>query len=267
VDGRTLRITLVGHASFLVQAAGKNVLLDPIWSERASPVQFAGPKRVNEPGIFFPDLPPVDFVLVTHNHYDHLDLATLEALHGAHRPRCVTPLGNDAIVHRRAPDMAVDTLDWHESLDLGDGFRVHLEPAVHWSARGIADRSHALWGAFVLETPAGSIYFVGDSGFGSDGEVFRNVGERHPGLRAALLPIGAYEPRWFMEGQHMNPDEAVRAFLACGAEAAIGHHWGTFQLTDEWILQPRDDLEAALVAHGVPEDTFQALRPGEVWET
>ncbi len=266
VDGRTIRITLVGHASFLVQAGGRNILLDPIWSDRASPVRFAGPQRVNRPGIDFQELPPIDLVLVTHNHYDHLDLPTLEALHAAHRPRYVTPLGNDTILQGRNGVLAVDTLDWHESLDLGQGFRVHLEPAVHWSARGFADRRHALWGAFVLDTPAGSVYFVGDSGFGTAGETFRAVAARHPGLRAALLPIGAYEPRWFMQGQHMNPDEAVRAFLASGAEVALGHHWGTFQLTDEWILQPRDDLDAALEAQRVAPSRFQALRPGQVWE-
>ena len=264
VEGSDLRITYVGHASFLVQVGGRNVLLDPVWSDRASPLAFAGPQRVNDPGIRFEDLPPIDLVLVTHNHYDHLDLATLEALRSGHRPRIVTPLGNDAIIHRHSPQAAVETLDWGQALELGPGFRIHLEPAVHWSARSWHDRCHALWGAFVLETPAGPLYLVGDTGFG-DGATFREVKRRHPGIRVALLPIGAYEPRWFMEGQHVNPDEAVLALLASGADVALAHHWGTFQLTDEGILTPPAELAVARDRHDVPESRFPVLRPGQVW--
>jgi L-ascorbate metabolism protein UlaG (beta-lactamase superfamily) len=265
VEGADLRIAHVGHASFLVQVAGRNLLVDPVWSERASPLAAIGPRRVNDPGIVFQDLPPIDVVLVTHNHYDHLDIPTLRALHAGHRPRFLAPLGNDAIIRRAAPDGAIEAMDWGDAVELGPGLRVHLEPALHWSARGLADRNHALWGSFVLETPAGGVYCVGDSGFG-DGSLFREVAARHAGLRMALLPIGAYEPRWFMRDQHMNPDEAVLALQACGAETAIAHHWGTFQLTDEWILDPVDDLEVALASHEVPESRFQVLRPGQVWE-
>ncbi len=265
VDGQDLRVSFVGHATFLVQAGGRNLLVDPVWSERVSPVSFAGPQRVNDPGIIFQDLPPIDAVLLTHNHYDHLDLPTLASLASAHRPRFVAPLGNDAILRARIAGIHVDTLDWGQALDVAPGVRVHLEPSLHWSARGMTDRSHALWGSFVIETPAGSVYAVGDSGFG-DGSVFREVGARHPGLRAALLPIGAYEPRWFMQAQHMNPDESVRAFQATGAEVALGHHWGTFQLTDEGIRAPEEALTAARRTHGVSADRFPAMRPGQVWE-
>lgn len=278
VEGRDLRVAFVGHASFLLQTGGVNILFDPVWSERASPVQFAGPRRVNEPGIAFDVLPPIDAVLITHNHYDHLDLDTLEALRAMHRPRFLAPLGNDTILRRRDPRMEVTALDWGQAVTIragaavesraggGNGatIRAHLVPSVHWSARSWNDRRHALWGSWVLETPAGSIFLVGDTGFG-DGETFREVGRRFPGIRLALLPIGAYEPRWFMAGQHVNPDESVRAMKLVGAETALGHHWGTFQLTDEGIRAPIRSLEAAREAHGVPAERFPALRPGQVW--
>jgi L-ascorbate metabolism protein UlaG (beta-lactamase superfamily) len=265
VEGRDLRVAFVGHASFLIQTGGVNLLFDPVWSQRASPVGFAGPLRANEPGIAFDHLPPIDAVLVTHNHYDHLDLATLEALRGGHRPRFLVPLGNDTILRREDPRMAVEALDWGEAAAVAPGVRAHLVPSVHWSARSWNDRRHALWGSWVLETPGGPIYLVGDTGFG-DGETFREVGRRFPGLRLALLPIGAYEPRWFMAGQHVNPDEAVQAMELCAAETALGHHWGTFQLTDEAIREPALALEAARGSRGLAEERFPALRPGQVWE-
>jgi L-ascorbate metabolism protein UlaG (beta-lactamase superfamily) len=258
-----VRITYVGHASFLLQARGLNILVDPVWSDRASPVSFAGPKRVNPPGIAFDDLPPIDWVLVTHNHYDHLDLQTARRLWHRHRPRFVAPLGNDAILREASADIAVWTGDWDETHALSGDVRVHLEPTHHWSARGVRDRRHALWASYVVEAPGAKIYCVGDSGFG-DGRTFRRVAGRHPDLALALLPIGAYEPRWFMAGQHMNPEEAVAAFELSGARTALGHHWGTFKLTHEPIDRPPADLAEALFARGVAPDRFRPLRPGEV---
>lgn len=262
VQGRDLRVSYVGHASFLLQTGGLNILFDPVWSERASPVAFAGPRRVNDPGIAFADLPPIDAVLVTHNHYDHLDLATLGALRAAHRPRFVVPLGNDTILRSGVGDAEVVALDWGDRFDLSSAVRVHLVPAVHWSARGWSDRRHALWGSFVVETPGGALYLVGDTGFG-DGSTFHQVGLRFPEIRLALLPIGAYEPRWFMQGQHVNPDEALRALQLCGAERAVAHHWGTFQLTDEAVRQPVVDLGEALARRQVHAERFLVLRPGQ----
>jgi L-ascorbate metabolism protein UlaG (beta-lactamase superfamily) len=261
--GAGARITFIGHASWLIQVWGRNILVDPVWSDRASPVRYAGPRRVNEPGVPFDRLPPIDDVLVTHNHYDHLDVATLGALWRLHRPRIVTPLGNDTIMRQEVPGLVATTVDWHQSVDLGVGVRVHAEPSDHWSARGLRDRRHALWASFVIETPAGKIYAVGDSGFG-EGRTFRAVKARHPSIALALLPIGAYEPRWFMRHHHMNPAEAVAAFRLCGARSALGHHWGTFQLTTEPRDLPPRQLAEALREQGIPPERFQPVHPGDV---
>jgi L-ascorbate metabolism protein UlaG (beta-lactamase superfamily) len=260
-----LRVALVGHASVLIQVAGLNLLTDPVYAERASPFPFAGPKRVNEPGIAFEDLPPIHVVLITHNHYDHLDTATLGRLWRRDRPRIVAPLGNDAIIRAAHPDIAVDAYDWGESAELGHGVFAHVEPAYQWSPRGMKDRRMALWCAYVLRTPEGVLYHVGDTGYG-DGRIFSDIRGRYGRPRLAILPIGAYEPRWFMRAQHMNPEDAVRAMTEVGAEQALGHHWGTFRLTNEGVEEPVRELAQALAASGVSPDRFRALRPGEVWE-
>ncbi len=263
--GAAARVTFVGHASWLIQAAGLNILVDPHWSERASPFGFVGPKRANAPGIAFDDLPPIDIVLVTHNHYDHLDVPTLTRLWQRNRPLLITPLGNDTIVTAQTPGYETRAVDWGQAVDVGNGVTIHTEETLHWSARGLRDRRHALWASFVIETPAGRIYAVGDSGFGT-GATFRQVARRHADIRLALLPIGAYEPRWFMGSQHMNPPEAVEAFKLVGAVQALGHHWGTFQLTTEPHDLPPSDLATALSANAIAPDRFVAVRPGAVHE-
>jgi L-ascorbate metabolism protein UlaG (beta-lactamase superfamily) len=263
VEGSSWRICYVGHASWLIQTAGINILLDPVWSKRASPFRFIGPKRVNDPGIAFEDLPPIDVVLVTHGHYDHLDVMTLSRLTSAHRVRVITPLGNDTIMRNHDPAIAVEAFDWGDRVDIRSGVSVTLVPARHWSARNLFDRNMSLWASFLIETPGGRIYFVGDSAFG-DGWHFREVRQRYGPPRLAILPIGAYEPRWFMRDQHMNPAESVRAFIDCGAQLAFGHHYGTFQLTDEPIDAPLIALAEALKLVGISPDQFHTLRPGQV---
>jgi L-ascorbate metabolism protein UlaG (beta-lactamase superfamily) len=265
VQDAVWRISYIGHASFLLQTAGLNILLDPVWSKRASPFRFIGPKRVNDPGIAFADLPPIDIVLVSHGHYDHLDVATLSRLAAAHRPRVITPLGNDVIMRNHDPAIAAEAHDWHDRVDVGAGVAVTLVPTRHWSARNLSDRNMSLWASFVIEAPAGRIYFVADSGYG-EGRHFRDARERYGPVKLAILPIGAYEPRWFMREQHMNPAEAVQAFIDCGAQFALGHHYGTFQLTDEAIDAPLVALGEALKAAGIPAERFRTLRPGEVWQ-
>ena len=262
VDDMT--ITMVGHATLLIQTAGLNLLTDPVWSDRASPMAFAGPKRVTEPGIAFADLPPIDAVLLSHNHYDHLDIATLSALHAAHDPVVITPLGNDTILKRAIPDIRTKAGDWGDRAAIGST-EVHFAPCHHWSARGMADRSQALWAAFVIKGPAGTILHIGDTGF-DQGRPYRDIAQTHGPIRAAILPIGAYEPRWFMQAQHQNPGEAVEGFALCGAAHAIGHHWGTFQLTNEGREAPPQALTRALKTNGIAESRFRPMAPGEVWD-
>jgi L-ascorbate metabolism protein UlaG (beta-lactamase superfamily) len=265
VKDTSWRISFVGHASLLLQTAGLNLLLDPVWSERISPVSFAGPLRVNDPGIAFEALPPINAVLVSHCHYDHLDLPTLSRLAAAHRPRVITPLGNDAIMRGHDPAIAAEAYDWGDRVTLPGGASVSLVPVQHWSARGLTDRNKALWAGFVIDTPAGRIFHVGDSGYGG-GHHFRGAKERHGPFRLAILPIGAYEPRWFMSDQHMNPAEAVQALRDCGAELALAHHHGTFQLTDEAIDAPPLALAQAIAAEGIAAEQFRVLQPGQVWQ-
>jgi L-ascorbate metabolism protein UlaG (beta-lactamase superfamily) len=275
VDGGRVRVTFIGHASYLVQTAGRNILIDPVYAERVSPVSFAGPRRVNAPGIALDKLPRIDSILITHNHYDHMDTDAIGRLAASHPLRIVTPLGNDAILKAAVPVLdggaagskadRIIAVDWGGATDLGGGVSVHTVPTQHWSARGTRDRQHALWASFVIRAGARTLYCIGDTGFG-DGRTFRHVAGRFAGIDLALLPIGAYEPRWFMRDQHMNPAEAVEVFEIVGAGRALGHHWGTFKLTNEGIEQPRVDLARALVAKGIAPERFIAARPGDVAE-
>jgi L-ascorbate metabolism protein UlaG (beta-lactamase superfamily) len=265
VSGDKVRLSFIGHASWLIQTAGLNILVDPVWSMRASPFSFAGPKRHNDPGIAFDALPKIDIVLVSHGHYDHLDVATLSKLTEKFSPRVITPLGNDVTMREADAAIKVESFDWNDRVELGGGVAATLVPTRHWSARGLFDRNKALWASFVLETPAGKLYIVCDSGYG-DGKHFRAVAEAHGPPRLAILPIGAYEPRWFMRDQHMNPSDAVKALLDCGAQAALAHHHGTFQLTDEAIDAPVIALGEALDEAKIPREKFAALKPGQVVE-
>lgn len=267
VEGAALRVVSVGHASHLIQTRGLNILTDPVWSERCSPVSFAGPKRTCPPGIAFDDLPKIDIVLLSHNHYDHLDVETLSRLARRDDPLVVAPLGNNTIIKAHDPAVRVEAYDWGARVPLSNEVTAHLLPAYHWSARGVTDRRKALWCAFALECGSdGNIYFAGDTGF-VQGATFKAAREKHGPFRLAILPIGAYEPRWFMADQHMDAAEAVAAFELLGAEAAIGCHWGVFQLTAEAIEAPSELLAATLKEKGIAPERFRALRPGEVWSS
>ncbi|WP_247872262.1 MBL fold metallo-hydrolase [Azospirillum sp. TSO35-2] len=260
-----LRVTVVGHATLLIQAAGLNILTDPVWSERASPLRFAGPRRITAPGIAFDHLPRIDVVLLSHNHYDHLDVATLKRLHHRDAPLVVTPLGNDAIVRRHIAAARVATGDWWQHFEVGAGVGVHIVPANHWSSRGVSDRRMALWGGFMLRTPVGLVYFAGDTGYGT-GRIFRDMRERYGRTDLALLPIGAYAPEWFMSAQHCDPEGAAQIMLDLEAQHALGIHWGTFQLTDEEREEPVRRLGTALARRDIDAARFSAAAPAMVWE-
>jgi L-ascorbate metabolism protein UlaG (beta-lactamase superfamily) len=236
VEGSAPQITWIGHASFLVTLGGKRILIDPVFSRRLGPVT-----RLVPPGLAVPSLPPIDVVLVTHNHRDHLDPWSLEQLGSA--PRFVVPLGNGDLVRSLGAEQ-VDELDWWQSLDLGS-IEVTLVPARHWSMRYPWDRNDALWGGFVIRSNEGAAYHSGDTAF-FDG--FAEIARRAGAIDWAMLPIGAYEPRWFMEPQHMGPEEAVEAARLLEARALVAMHWGTFKLTDEPLGEPPERARAAFDA-------------------
>jgi len=258
VGPREMAATFIGHATFLLQLPGLTVLTDPLFSRRTSPWQWSGPRRVRPPALSLAELPPVDLVLLSHNHYDHLDLPALRWLARERRPVIVTTLGNRAWLEARGVDRVVE-LDWWQAQDL-PGVRVTLTPAQHFAARWPWDRNRTLWGGLWLESAGRRIFFAGDTGYASHfAEIRRRLGA--PDL--ALLPIGAYEPRWFMRAVHMNPEEAVRAHLDLGARRTLGMHFGTVQLTNEGIDAPLRDLAAARPALGVAEADFSTLAFGE----
>ena len=259
-----LRITCIGHASLLIQNAGINILVDPVWSDRASPSQILGPRRRNLPAVRLTDLPPIHAVLVTHNHYDHMDTATIAAIHAQHNPVIISPLGNDTVIHKDAPEIPVQTGDWWQTFPLSQYVRATIVPAYHWSARKLGDRRLALWGGFVLDTPAGRIYCAGDTAY-QDGKIFAAIRSRCGAPLVAILPIGAYAPRWFMSTQHTDPAEALQIASDTGAQHLLGIHWGTFPLTDEPWDEPPALLQAAFqsVSSGIQTQAFHA---GEVWQ-
>lgn len=262
--GETL-VTFVNHATFLIQFAASpdspslNVLTDPVWADRASPVQWAGPHRVHAPGVPFDALPRIDLVLLSHNHYDHMDLATLRRLADRFPLFVVTPLGNGRHLAWHPADGVIE-LDWWAEWKGLRGFDLAVTPAQHFSSRTPFDRNRSLWGSFVLRSAVQRIFFAGDSGHAAH---FTRIAERFGPFDLALIPIGAYEPRWFMRPAHMNPQEAVQAHLDLRSRLSVGMHFGCFQLTDEAIDEPVRALARALEDHGVEPPAFRVLAPGE----
>lgn len=251
-------VTWVNHSTFLIQTGTLNILTDPIWAERASPVSFAGPKRVVKPGIKFSELPKIDVVLVSHNHYDHLDSQTLKDLSDVHAPLILVPLG-DKLWLEKSGVKNIHEMDWFQEKRIQDTIITFL-PAQHWSARGLFDRNESLWGSWGINFKNTKIYHAGDTGLGPH---FKQIREKWGAPQLALLPIGAYEPRWFMKEMHMNPADAVKAFKILEAESAVGMHFGTFQLTDEEYDAPAKVLEKNLKEESIGPDQFLTPKIGE----
>ena len=261
-----LRITFVNHTTFLLQMFGLNILTDPVWSRRTSPLQWMGPARVRAPGIRFQDLPKIDAVLLSHDHYDHMDVETLRQLRREHDPVFYTGLGNkrrfEKIGNRRAHEM-----DWWDEVSLPGGVQLVCVPAQHFSGRTPFDRDTTLWCGFVLVPPrefaeSGAIYFAADTGFGPHFEI---IARRFPNIRLSILPIGAFRPEWFMGEVHCSPQEAVRAHKVLGTRMSVASHFGTFPLADDGELEPIDRLNEALREEGVERQGFRVLDFGEGW--
>mgnify|MGYP005841111219 CR=1 FL=1 len=255
-DPRKIQLTWLGHTTFLIQVAGVNILTDPMFSERASPLSFAGPKRLVPPPLRPTQLPPIQAVVISHNHYDHLDQASVSAL--GPQVNFLVPLGLAAWFQRTGLPK-VQELDWWQTASLGP-IRYHCVPAQHFSMRRPFDANRTLWAGWVLETPAGKIYFAGDTGYSPD---FQEIGRRLGPMRLALIPIGGYMPRWFMRPMHLDPPEAVQVYRDVRAQQAIGMHWGTFKLTEEPLGEPPLYLQQVLRQQELSPEQFLVLRIGE----
>lgn len=257
VDGKEIKATFINHATVLIQSHGINILTDPIFSDRCSPVTFAGPKRVHAPGIAFEDLPPIDIILISHDHYDHLDRPTLDKLIARDNPKIFAGLG---VGSRLSSLDNVFELDWWQTQELATQIKVSFVEVQHFSGRGLRDWFSTLWGGFVIELGKKKIYFGGDSGYSTH---YKKTFDRFGSMDLAILPIGAYAPRSFMKNAHMNPEEAVMAHLDLKSKKSIGIHFGTFQLTAEPINEPQEKLAVAIQNKGLNTQSFVTLAPGE----
>lgn len=257
-------VSFVGHATFLIQTNGLNILTDPVWSERASPFSFLGPKRLTKPGIKLDDLPAIDLVLISHNHYDHLDINTIKKLWARDKPQIIAPLLNDLVIKSHIPAADVKTIDWAEKISVNNDINICLEPAQHWSARGLFDRNRALWGTFIITTTTvGDICFIGDSGYNP--RMFKEIGDKY-NISVSLIPIGAYEPRWFMKDVHMNPEEAVLTHQDLKSKYSIASHFNTFSLADDSFAQAASDLAEARNKNDISYRTFITPKSGSIYQ-
>jgi N-acyl-phosphatidylethanolamine-hydrolysing phospholipase D len=263
---KEISVTWVGHATVLIQMGGLNILTDPHFSDRTFAVQFIGPKRKVPLSVSLAELPRIDLVVISHNHYDHLDTDTVKALQAqaGGPPIFAVPLGVD-VWFKDLGITNVERFDWWNSKTVL-GIELHFVPAQHWSSRSPFDRNASLWGGWVIKeranasTSGRSLYFAGDTGISND---FQDIGARFNGFDFSLIPVGAYEPRWFMQDQHVNPDEAVQIHKDVKSKWSLGIHWGTFELTDESLDQPLIDLPKALVKAAVPSTDFVMFKHGE----
>ena len=250
----------IGHATYLINKDGLTILTDPVFSKRASPVRFAGPKRLIPPAIPIDQLPNIDVITVSHNHYDHLDLRSLKKIYKAN-PNAIflVPKGDKKRLERRGIENVKEFL-WWEDIEI-KGSKFTFTPVQHWSARGIADRNKSLWGGWFMNLKSEIIYHAGDTGYSSD---FIETKKRLGSPSLSLIPVGAYAPRWFMKTNHVNPPEAIQVAIDLESERNFGMHWGTFQLTDEEIMEPPELLNQALEERGLSKDFFKVLKPGQV---
>lgn len=239
-EGDKITYTVINHATVLIQFQGLNILTDPHYSLRSSPVSWAGPKRGRNPGVRFEDLPPIDVVVISHNHYDHLDLPTLKRLQKHSDPVIFVGLKNGKLLKEEGLSK-VEEFDWWQEVKLG-ALSFTFVPGQHWSARGLNDRFETLWGGFFIKGTEKSVYFAGDTGYG---KFFSLIKEKCGKPDLSFIPIGAYEPRWFMKNAHINPEEAIHAHEDLGSGVSVGIHFETFQLTDEAFERPRQDFEKA----------------------
>lgn len=254
-----IRITFVNHTTFLIQTEGLNIITDPIWSERTSPFTFAGPKRMRPAGIRFEDLPRIDLAILSHNHYDHLDVVTMQRIVKEYKPRIITPLGVSAFLEQEEMKGATD-LNWWQELKLSETLSIQAVPAQHFSGRGMFDRDRTLWCGYVLKRSGGNLYFAGDTGYNE--ATFKEIGERCAPIAVSILPIGAYKPNWFMSPIHTSPEDAVKIFLDTKTQAAVASHFGTFPLADDSQQDPLDDLMQALKDNQLAAERFVALKEG-----
>jgi N-acyl-phosphatidylethanolamine-hydrolysing phospholipase D len=262
----TTTFTWIGHATILLQLAGKNILTDPQFSDRAAPVQWAGPKRVVPPGLTLDDLPPIDLVLITHDHFDSLDEGSIRRLvnrtHGA-ETRFIVPLETGSLLRKWGVSFRnIHELDWWDEIGI-DSLDIAAIPLQHWGKRGMLYRNERLWAGWVVRTEDFRFCFVGDSGYSA--ELFQEIGKRLGPFDLAAVPIGAYEPRWFMAKSHVDPEEAVKIHQDIRSRRSIAIHWGTFILTDEPLDEPPARLKEALGKHSLSLDEFLVLRHGETF--
>lgn len=277
-----INITYIGHVTFLIQVDGFNILTDPVWSERASPVTFLGPKRAQNPGIKIENLPKIDAILISHNHYDHLDIETLKILHNKFSSLIITPLENDKLIKKHIPDAKIQTLNWGEhyildNLDAGhnnskvnhsisndnydkniktnnQNLEIYLHPARHWSSRYLFDKNKALWGTFIIKTSIGEVCFIGDSGY--EEAMFKAISIKHTNIKVSLIPIGAYKPRWFMKSVHMDPSEALLTHKDLKSQYSIASHFDVFPLADESYGEARFEFVNKRKEKQIKEEEF-----------
>ncbi len=261
-SSESLRVTFVNHATFLLQLNGINILTDPMWSERASPLSWAGPRRFRPPGIRFEDLPPIDLVLLSHDHYDHMDMPTLQRLHDRHGPTIYAGLKNADLLARHGIGNVVE-LDWWQETIARRDLWITAVPAQHFSGRALFDRDRRLWCGFVIQTEDICIYFAGDTGSGPH---IAQIARKFPRIDLAILPIGAYRPEWFMGEVHLSPAEAVEAHLNLRARASIACHFGTFALADDGEDEPVEALQEALQRTNLQATDFWMMNFGEATE-